>query len=121
MKVRTLAAGITALGLVLTCSACSASPSRDEVVERFAIELAGTMPGDPDKDDPAIRRLAEGLSEDSDKYCNDASFWRTASAQWDQATQYVWAASCGVLYDIEPNLDEAYRRTIVEYVTANID
>lgn len=124
MNVRRSAAAAVSLVIGASLlSGCSAAPNRDEVVERFAIELAGTMPGDRTKDDPSIREMAANISEESPERCNDANFWRVVTSdtnpdQWDADLQYVWAASCSVLYDIDPGLESDYDAAILTQAVA---
>ncbi len=115
---RATAIPLTALAAIILAG-CSTGPSQDEIVERFAIELASVMPGEPEKDDPEVQRIAASFAEDAPEHCNDAAYWDGFNSggtgtDADDITKYVWAASCSVLYDIDEDLDAQYRQVVAE-------
>lgn len=108
-------------GALLLITGCSAAPSDADITERFELETAGVL--EVDANNPHVKDIAEILSRRAAEDCDNAVAWRVMStpgsdAEWEPNFQYIWAASCGVLYgdSLDPALREAYRQVVVKRV-----
>lgn len=121
---RLIPAVIAASAIVLT--GCSAGPSQDEIVERFAIEFAATVGGDPA--DPIIQEFAGELAEGASEDCVSDTYWRVMRLQEEgpedeffgmsvkEVLLRTWAVSCLVLFekDLSESLRTDYKEILIQ-------
>ena len=114
MRPRLAIALLTAGALLLT--GCTPAPPRDEVVERFAIELAAGV-GEPED----WTELAEGLADDAlDGKCAE-SLYRTTLE--DPTLQYAWSAGCLMYFEgsMSDSQVETAKQDLIDYISSTID
>lgn len=93
---------VAALAAVLLSGCSAGGPSRDTLVDRFAIELEGGSDGVLERDSTQVRDLAEGLADDAlDGSCGEPTYW----AGLGDATGllYAWSATCSMYFDEQMN------------------
>lgn len=95
--------------LCLLLTACSPAPNRDQVVERFEIELAAKLPANF----PDLTTLAEGLADDAFEGHCGADAYRTAFSE--SGLVVVWDATCSMYF--EHDMTEAQQSRARETVT----
>lgn len=99
--------GLAALCLVL--DGCSPTPNREQVVERFEIELAAAMPVD-------LGTLAEDLADDAfSGQCGEDAY-RTALN--DDGLIHVWDVTCSMHF--EHDMTEAQQDRAREAIVGSV-
>lgn len=108
-RIRPAAASLLALTLALT--GCSSTPTAAEVAERFAIELAAAIGGEPDE----WADVADDLADDAlNGNCGKDVFWTGLGEE-----EYLlrsWAATCLLYFegDMSDGQVERAKETVVD-------
>lgn len=98
-------------------SGCAASPNRDTVAERFAIELAAGMGEPEDWQDLALILTDDALSG----RCGDDQY--RAGLGDDPGLIYAWSATCLMYFEADltdAQLDRA-KQDLVDFTSTQID
>ncbi|WP_353828209.1 hypothetical protein [Agromyces sp. SYSU T0242] len=91
-KLTRAAAVPLAIAAAVALSGCSAPPPRDDLVERFLIELETESLG---KDHPYNLELAEVMADDAlEGECGADEYWKGLMMAPPSRKQYAWAATC---------------------------
>ena len=117
MGIRGAALGALIGVAVVALSGCAAGPNRDEVAERFAIEMAA---GPGEQEDWA--EFAEGLADDA-LAGNCAKDGYRAGLGDDPTLIYAWSAGCLMYFEDQMTnaQQERARQDVIDFTIASLD